>query len=70
MNTRDQFRASHAIGVLVRHMNENAVPDAARDAIWSLIEIVETAAEAEAVPPSMDADGPGKPDGGTAYQEF
>jgi hypothetical protein len=72
MSPRDQFRASHAIGVL-RHLLDDGnhyLWAVDRDAIETLIEITETAAEAEAAPASTSANGPSKSGAGAAYREI
>jgi hypothetical protein len=72
MSPRDQFRASHAIGVLRRLLDEgnHYLWSHDRDAIETLIEITETAAEAEAAPASTSANGPSKSGAGAAYREI
>ena len=54
MNTRDQFRASHAIGTLIKFMETPRADflDREREAIETLIELVEAAA----APPLPEAD--------------
>jgi hypothetical protein len=72
MSPRDQFRASHAIGVL-RHLLDDGnhyLWAVDRDAIETLIEITETAAAAEAAPASTSANGPSKSGAGAAFREI
>jgi hypothetical protein len=71
VSPRDQFRASHAIGVLRRLLDRDLLgSDSTSDAIVTLIEIIETAAAAEAAPASTSANGPSKSGAGAAYREI
>lgn len=74
MNVRDQFRASHAIGWLIKFMETqraSVLLDREREAIETLIEITEKAAEpAEAAPSSDSAHTlENRHGGGAAYRE-
>jgi hypothetical protein len=72
MSPRDQFRASHAIGRIESWINCGAyVPgEGTIQAIRTLINIIETAAAAEAAPASTSANGPEQSGVGAAYREI
>jgi hypothetical protein len=70
MSPRDQFRASNAIWLLRRFLDNGRPTPVVRRSIETLLEIIETAAEAEAAPASTSANGPSKSGAGAAYREI